>query len=514
MSDFAKRLADLSPQKHALLLKLLEQRRGDQHAHQITRQSRDVNRFPLSYGQQRLWLLDQVNPDNAGFVESLPLRLKGEINIRLLHRCFNEIVRRHEALRTTFTDTDGKAAQVVSESLVLPMPIINLAALPEAGRAAKAHSLTVEEGQRPFNLSTGPLIRITLLKLAEREHQLLLTMHHIISDAWSLGVILRELTALYSAFNEGRPASLPELPIQYVDFACWQNELLQGDYFKSQLSYWKQQLAGAPDHLALPTDHPRPPSQTFRGAMLTAELPPQVTGELKALSRIERATLGTTVLCAFLVLLHHLSEQDDLVIGYSVANRPRVEIEDLIGFFVNNLPLRARLTGDPTFRSLLHQVREVSLGAFAHQDIPFQRLVEALRPQRSLSRNPLYQIIFNYQSDEMPAIDLQGISISTPELDNQTAVWDLSLLVSVSAGQHLACALRFSTDLFTHDTIRRMLEQFELILHIAIASPDTPLSYFTCKLIEADKRQQEQQRKERKSLNIGKLGRLPRRVIA
>ncbi|MGH9893434.1 MAG: condensation domain-containing protein, partial [bacterium] len=347
----------------------------------------------LSFAQQRLWFLDQLEPDSSVYNVSSALRLRGPLNVAPLQRSLNEIVRRHEALRTVFPAVEGRPVQVVSPSLVLPLPVVDLSDRPTREREDKALRLANREVQLPFDLARGPLFRPTLLRLATDDHILVLTLHHIVSDDWSMGVLYRELTVLYEAFSQGRSSPLAELPVQYSDFTRRQHEELHGEALAQQLSYWKAQLEGI-STLQLPTDRPRPAVESFRGAHQSIVLSKELTDAVKALSRREKATLFMTLLAAFQVLLCRYTGQEDIVVGTPIANRSRVEFEGLIGFFLNTLALRADLSGNPSFLELLARVREVAFEAYAHQELPFEKLVEELQPERSLSRNPLFQVLF------------------------------------------------------------------------------------------------------------------------
>ncbi|MFB3092706.1 MAG: condensation domain-containing protein, partial [Dehalococcoidia bacterium] len=355
--------------------------------------SRDGD-LPLSFAQQRLWFLEQWEPNSSIYNVPVALRLTGPLNVAALEQSLNEISRRHEALRTTFSVVDGQPAQVIAPKLNLTLPVLDLRELTEIERDAEVQRLVVEEAQAPFDLAQGPLLRASLLRLGQEEHVLMLTMHHVVSDGWSLNVLFRETTTLYQAFSTGEPSPLPEIPIQYADFALWQRQWLQGEELESQLAYWKEQLDGIPPVLELPTDRPRPAVETFRGAQQFLLLPDALTRSLKALSQREEVTLFMTLLAAFQTLLHRYTGQDDILVGFPIANRNRAEIEGLIGFFVNTLVLRTDLSGEPTFRELLGRVREVALDAYTHQDLPFEKLVAELHPERDISRNPLFQVIF------------------------------------------------------------------------------------------------------------------------
>ena len=431
--------------------------------------------LPLSFAQQRLWFIDQLEPGSSVYNFPAAVRLKGPLNVAALKKSLDEIVKRHEALRTTFAIVDGRPVQVIAPLLTLTLPIVDLRELPEPEREREVQRLATNEALRPFDLAEGPLVRTTVLRLGENEHVGLLTMHHIVSDGWSTGILIREMAVLYDAFCSDRPASLPELPIQYADFAHWQRHWLEGEVLETQLTYWKQQLLGAPPLLELPADHPRPPLQTFRGAHQSILLTRTVGDGLKALSRQEGATLFMTLLAAFTILLHGYTNQDDLVVGTPTANRNRLEIEGLIGFFVNTLVLRTDLSDNPSFRDLLRRVREVCLGAYAHQDLPFERLVEELHPARDLSRNPLFQVMFVLQNAPLQAVELPGLSLSPIEVDTSTTHFDLTLHI-VDTEQGLVGTLAYNTDLFEAVTITRMLGHFRTLLEAVIATPERCVS--------------------------------------
>jgi amino acid adenylation domain-containing protein len=451
-------------------------RRGEQDLQQPPIQPipRDGD-LPLSFAQQRLWFIDQLDPGNSVYNFPVAVRLKGSLNLAALEQSLNEIVRRHEALRTTFSMVDGQPSQVIASRLNITLPIVDLTELPEVERENEVQRLVVEEARRPFDLAQGPLLRARVLQLAEDEQVGLLTMHHIVSDGWSAGILIREMAALYQAYCSESPAPLPELPIQYADFAYWQREWLQGPVLQRQLDYWKKQLDGIPPLLELPEDHLRPAVQTFRGGHHSLLLPKAVGGALKALSRQESATLFMTLLAAFKVLLNCYTRQDDLVIGTPVANRNRLEIEGLIGFFVNALVLRTDLSGDPTFRELVRRVRKVCVDAYVHQDLPFERLVEELHIERDLSRNPLFQVMFVLQNASVHAVELPGLTLNPVITDGGTSHFDLTLHI-VDTDQGLLATAAYNTDLFDADTMTRMVAHFQTLLEAIVKDPDRHLS--------------------------------------
>lgn len=430
--------------------------------------------FPASFAQQRLWFLNQLAPENPFYNVSAGIRLCGKVNLTALEQTFNEIVRRHESLRTTFALVEGQLMQVIVPHVSLPLTTIDLQAIPANERERIAKQLAIQEAQRPFNLTTGPLLHLKLLTLQETEAILLLMLHHIVADGWSLGVLLRELGTLYAAFSLGQPSPLPELPIQYADFAQWQRQWLQGNVLESQLAYWRQQLKQMPV-LELPSDRSRPPVPTYRGATQPFALSQPLTQAIEVLSQQEQASLFMTLLAAFQTLLYRYTGQTDIAVGSPIANRPRRELEGLIGFFVNSLVLRTDLSGNPTFRELLRRVRDVALGAYAHQDLPFEQLVQELTPQRDLSRHPLFQVAIALQNTPIDALALPGLQLEHFEFDSGTARLDLELQLWQSPAG-LQGQITYSTDLFEQTTIARMLGHFQTLLQGIVCNPEQRLA--------------------------------------
>jgi amino acid adenylation domain-containing protein len=443
--------------------------------------------FPLSFAQQRLWFLDRLEPGSHHYGIPFAVRLSGTLDRAALEKSFREIVQRHEALRTTFQAREGEAVQLIGSAPELPLVVVDLSGLEGAAREAEVRRLTAEDVAAPFELERGPLIRWKLLRLSDAEHILLLSMHHIVSDGWSIGVFVRELAALYGAFLAGRPSPLPPLTVQYSDFALWQRDWLQGEVLEKQLAYWREHLAGAPAALDLPTDRPRPPTQTFRGAQLPLKVSQDVTQALNALGRKEGATLFMTLLAAWQVLLHRYSRQDELVVGTPIANRTRAETEGLIGFFVNTLPLRTRLGGDPRFSELLGRVRETALGAYAHQDVPFEKLVMDLQVKRDLSRSPLFQTMFILQNAPLQPLALPGLTLTNLEIDSDTAKFELTLTMVEEAGG-LTGWLEYNSDLFDAATAARLAEGYTRLLEGIAANPSCRISELPL-LGEAERRQ-------------------------
>lgn len=471
MNELSEQIANLSAQELALFALRLKEKHTDASSKQIIPQRSESNSSALSFAQQRLWFLDQLQPNSDLYNVSGAVSLTGQLNILALEQSFQEIVRRHEALRTTFTiQEDGQPIQKIATSLHLSLPLVDLRELPEQKRLLEVQQLANQEAKRLFSLNCGPLLRTTLLQLSEVEHVLLITMHHIVSDAWSIGVLIQELAALYEAFTQSRLSPLLELPIQYADFAVWQRQWLQGEVLKTQLSYWKQQLAGIAPMLELPTDRPRSAVQSFRGAIQFFELSPNLSEALKVLSQRSGVTLFMTLLAAFQTLLYRYTGTEDICIGTSIANRNRSETEQLIGFFVNTLVLRTNVSGNPSFQELLDRVREMTLGAYAHQELPFEQLVETLQPERSLSHHPLFQVAFTLQNTPMEALKLSGLTIKALEIENTTAKFDLTLEMEESK-QGLVGSLEYNTDLFDATTITRMLSHFQTILEAIVKDP-------------------------------------------
>jgi amino acid adenylation domain-containing protein len=430
----------------------------DQALPPITPLKRDQPR-PLSFAQQRLWFLDQLEGENVIYNLSAALCLEGPLHRAALEQSLQEIVQRHESLRSCFNGTP--LVQLSSNAYKLSE--IDLQNLPQKERLKKVQQLANQEAQRPFDLSKGPLFRATLLQLGPESHILVLTMHHIISDGWSKGIFNRELSTLYTAFYQGQPSPLAPLPIQYADFAHWQRQWLRGDILEKQLDYWKQQLAGAPALLELPTDHPRPAIQRYQGQTESLQLSPSLTRQLKTLSQQSGTSLFMTLLSAFAILLSRYSGQNDIVIGTPIANRTHHQIEPLIGFFVNTLVLRLDLSGHPRFDELLKRVRRVALEAYAHQDLPFEQLVEELQPERSLSHTPLFQVMFVLQNAPMAHLELPGLSLTALELESVIAKFDLTLSLEETADR-LEGTLEYNTDLFERATIKRMVGHFQTLL--------------------------------------------------
>ncbi len=445
--------------------------------------SEEVFVFPVSFAQQRLWFLDQLIPDNTIYNVPTVIRLTGSLNLTALEQTFNRIVHRHETLRTTFIVLDGQPLQAIALSLTIPISVLDLQLVPDGEREVRVNSIINAEIEYPFDLSFGPLLRVKLLVLSNKEHILLLNMHHIICDDWSIGVLIRELGTLYTAFAQNQTPFLLELPLQYADFAHWQREWLQGEVLQTQLNYWQQQLNGI-SMLHLPTDKPRPAIQSYEGATQFFELPKKLTDALEKLSQQEDVTFFMMLLAAFKTLLYRYTHQEDIAVGSPIANRNRSEIEGLIGFFVNSLVLRSNLSGNPSFREVLGRIREVTLGAYSQQDLPFDKLVEELHPERNLSYHPLFQVVFSFQNAPMSALELPGLAPSFMNIDLKKTRFDLELHLwkcsddfrslwgaNWEYSEGLRGVIVYNTDLFDKATISRMLEHFKTLLSSIIANP-------------------------------------------
>lgn len=476
MSSVLKNGAELSAEeKRALLADLLREKAARAKV------------VPTSFAQQRLWFLNRLEPASPAYNIPRPLRIHGDLDAEVLRETFNRILARHEVLRGKFELAESQPVQVIASQLEIELPVVDLRHLSEAEREKEVSKLAVADAERPFDLSQAPLLRFKLLKLAPREHVLLLTMHHIISDGWSMGILVREMGAIYQALRSGQTIELAPLKIQYADFARWQRDWLKDEVLDEQLGYWRPHLAGAPAVLNLPIASSRPRIQTITGSHITKQLDSKLTNALRELSRREGATLFMTLLAAFKTLLYRYSGQDDLVVGSPIAGRNRQELEELIGFFVNSLPLRTSLAGNPTFRQLITRVRETALGAFAHQDLPFEKIVEATQPRRSLSYAPIFQVMFALQNQPSATFKLPGLEVAPLKREYDTSKFDLTLFMNEGAGG-LECWLEYNTDIFASDSIERLLEHFETLLASVVSNPDRRIANLA--LLRDDEQQQ------------------------
>jgi hypothetical protein len=475
MQDVSQRLDKLSPKQRKLFeLMLLQKRRREAQSQRIPRREPAPSE-PLSFAQQRLWFLDRLAPGNPYYNMPRAIRFRGALDPAALGRALDEIVRRHEALRTVFTTVDDEPVQQVREPFSLGLPRLDLSGLGAEAAQRQAEELGATAMRLPFDLETGPLLRCLLVVLGEREHVLFLSIHHIVSDGWSQMVLAREVAELYQAMVEQRPSPLPDLPIQYADFAVWQRGWLDEALLEAELEYWVRHLAAAPPLLELPADHPRPAVQSLAGAHRYFTLDPDLSRRLHQLSEAENCSLYMTLAAAFRTLVMRLTGRTDLVLGSPIANRQRRELEDLIGFFVNMLVMRTDLSGDPTYRELLHRVEEVTLAAYENQDLPFERLVEALKPERDLSTTPVFQVMFNLLNFPHTAHQLPDLEIDPWQMGTGTSKYDLSLYFFGNA-ERLAGFFEYSTDLFDAATIERMLVYLETLLGAVVENPDRRLS--------------------------------------
>ncbi|MET0645394.1 MAG: condensation domain-containing protein [Pyrinomonadaceae bacterium] len=488
MNNLTERIAALSPEQRALLDKRLQGNREKSLTLQIITR-RPAGAFcPLSIDQEHLWFLDQVNPGSFTYNISASFHLAGPLNRTALEESFNEVVRRHESLRTTFSSVEGLPHQVIAPSLILELPRIDLRHVPEDERTEVLKQRLAREAQKPFSLSEGPLIRAVLFQVGEAEHRLLMTLHHIVTDRWSYALLWQELSVLYEAFSKGLPSPLAELPIQFADFALWQRQWLKGETLEARLSYWRKQLAGASFVLELPTDRPRPAIQSFRGTRQYRYQSGALWARLRAMCQQENVTLYMMLLTAFYVLLYKYTGQEDIIVGSPYANRARVETESLIGYLLNMLVLRVDMSGDPSVRELLGRVRETTTGAFANGELPFAKLVKELRPERNLSRNPIFQVSFVF-------VDYKKTAVGSPQLDQKMINTDSGSVVA-----DLMCGVRehserptllfeYNVDLFDAATITRMMIRYETLLESILSQPDGRLSTLEM-LTEEEKEQQ------------------------
>ncbi|GAA6624125.1 condensation domain-containing protein [Scytonema sp. NUACC26] len=515
--ELLKRRSKLSSTQRELLEKRLRGEVDTISRLEVIPKRSQTSPAPLSFAQQRLWFLHQLDPSNPNYNELASIQLTGVLNVVALEQSLNEIVRRHEVLRTTFETLEEQPVQVIHPTIIVALPVVNLCSWPQAMRQVEIERLTAEIAQKPFDLVSDLLLRAMLLQTGVQEYLLLFAIHHIVIDGWSVGVLIRELAALYEAFSTNKISSLPELPIQYADYAVWQRQWMHkaGVHgrtpLQTQLVYWKQQLGGSLPILQLPVDQPRPAVQTFRGATQSLVLPKTLTEALKNFSQREGVTLFMTLLAVFKTLLYYYTKQNDIILGSPIANRNRAEIEGLIGFFVNTLVLRTDFSGNPNFRELLGRVREVVIGAYAHQDLPFNLLVKELEPERDFSRNPLFQVAFTFQNAPVPDLKLAGLTLSFLEYDRRVATFDL-LLDLWEKPEGLVGMFRYKTDLFDACTFRRMVEQFETLLQEVVTQPDVRLNVLEKVLVEADRQQQIQEKKKLEETRQKKLENIKRRT--
>jgi amino acid adenylation domain-containing protein len=476
--NLIKRHSPLSPEKQALLEKRLQ--RGFDAALRPSVISRrpDQEAAPLSFAQERMWFFNQLEPDSPAYNRPLALRLIGPLDQAILEQSLAEILRRHEVLRAAFSNVEGRPLQLIRPVQPIGLRLVDLSPLPPAERESRARRLFLEEARRPFHLSQESLLRVHLLRLEPENQILLLVIHHIAFDGWSAKILIKELARLYEAFSAGQPVPLPPLPIQYADFAYWQRQRLQGELLETQLSYWQKKLKDVPPKLNLAADRPRPSVQTYQGAHYSLTLTSDLVRALKSLSQQEGCTLFMTLLAAFQVLLYRYTGQEDLVIGSPIAGRTQVETETLIGIFINTLVLRTNLAGNPSFKDLLARVRETTLEAYAHQDVPFEKLVEVLKPERDPGYTPLFQVIFNLENIPDQRIETASLGIEELNLEHEVALFDLNLeLIEQEGG--LTCLFKYNTALFDAATIERMASHFQTLLAQVVAEPDKPIGLYS-----------------------------------
>jgi len=470
MSDITKRIAALSPEKRALLMQQLQKKKQAAAPIVTISKREDQKNYPLSFAQERMWILHQFNRQSPVYNIPAAIQISGPLNIDALRRSLNAVIRRHEVLRAGFQIQKGKPIQRIQSELEIELPGIDLTDLTPANQHRESQFLAYLEGRRPFNLSQAPLLRAKLLRLSQQEFILLLTMHHIVADGWSIGVLIQEIAALYNAYLQNQAPRLPALPIQYADFAHWQRNWLQGDVLEKQLNYWRQQLAGVPPVLELPLDFPRPATLQYRGAHARFTLSAELSTALKNLSRQHGATPFMTLLAAFQTLLYRYTGQPDICVGTPIANRNREEIENLIGFFVNTLVMRAQFDPNLTFTELLEQVRTVTTGAYSHQDLPFEMLVEALRPDRNMSHSPLFQVMFDFQETPRQTLTLADLKLRVLDIETDLAKFDL-LFTVIDTNDGFQCAFEYNTDLFKAVSIERMIGHFQQLIESIINIP-------------------------------------------
>jgi alpha-ketoglutarate-dependent taurine dioxygenase len=469
----------------------------------IMRASRNQN-LPLSYAQQRLWFIDQLDPGNPSYNISKAVELDGPLNAAAFEQGLGEIVRRHEILRTTFPIAGRLPVQSISGPRPADVALVDISGLSSDIREETAAGLTAREARRAFDLAEGPLVRFTLTRRHERRHTALATMHHIASDAWSTGIFVEELASLYGSYSGGQPSPLPELVIQYADFACWQRDASRAGDHDRQLDYWKRRLEGAPQITTLAPDYPRPPVQSFRGASERVTLNKALFDSIAKISRQQGATPFMALLAGFEALLWFHTGQQDIVLGIDVANRNRGETERLIGYFANQLVLRTSLSGDQTFKELLAQVREAALGAYANQDVSFDRLVEAMNPERNLRYSPLFQVKFVYQNVPLPDVELEGLVLRPLELQSDLTKFDLTIFLHPSE-QGVRGWLEYSIDLYKPETVRRFIGRFERLIERVVEDPAVLLSALKAEIEEEERKRQEMDRKQREEQNFNRF---------
>ncbi len=495
MNNISERISALTPEQRALFEARLKQKglRTEVTAVQAIprRQDRDSATCPASIDQERLWFIDQLQPGNTAYNIFNASRIRGSLNVPIMERVINELIQRHEVLRTTLKSVDGLPVQVIAPALKITLEPVSLEHLSEAERYDEAVRLTTEEFARPFDLENGPLVRVGLLRLAQDDFVLQVNMQHAITDRWSFAVFEKELAVLYQAFATGHPSPLPELPIQFADYDVWQRERMNGDEYKKDLEYWRKQLAGAPFVLDFPTDFPRPPIQNFRGARVYVSYPKSLLDGLKELSRREGVTMFMTLMAAFKTLIYRYTNQHDVLISTPIGTRLRPETENLVGYLLNLLIVRTDLSGDPTFRELLKREQDACVGAFAHQEVPFGKLVQELKPVQDPSRNPIAQVAFLYLDfPEATAMQFLGLTANHIDIDNGASRFDITLAMTETP-DGFTVSIEYIRDIFEHDRMERMAQHLKVLLSSIIANPDAHLSELSILTLE-ERRQFEQ----------------------
>ncbi|MGC1478691.1 MAG: condensation domain-containing protein, partial [Terriglobales bacterium] len=430
--------------------------------------------YPASFAQQRLWFLDQLEPGAAAYNLVRAFRITGLLDVGALTSAIGAVVRRHESLRTVFEMVEGETRQIVLSDREIQVPIVDVTHLPPGDRRRTALLIASEEGKKPFDLRQGPLLRALLVRLDRDEHLLVLAMHHIVTDGWSISILFRELARSYEGFVNQEGPQLPELPVQYAEYAQWQRESISGETLAKQVSYWKNKLKGAQTILDLPVDHARPSIHSWHGATEELIFDSQILGELKKFAQQEGATLFMVSMAAFQALLWRYTGQESILVGTPTAARSQIEIENLIGFFVNTLVFRADFTDNLTFRELVRQVRSCALEAYAHQDVPFEKLVEELAPERSMDTTPLFQVMFTFQNIPKQIFEISGLEMEELEFETGIAKFDLS--VELYEDRDFHCRFEYNTDLFEKSTILRTLGHFRNLVNAALKNPDQLLS--------------------------------------
>ena len=506
-----ERLETLSPAKRALLLKALQKEAQLAGKSEVIGKRPAQHTAPVSFAQQRLLFIDHLFPGSPSYNIPAGMRLRGPLKPAVLERCFQEEVNRHEALRTVFGFVNGEPVQQILPATRVRLPLIDLSVLPDDERESAARELAKREARQPFQLDRGPLVRLNLLRLSDDDHIAVLTMHHIISDAWSMDVFISELATLYEAFTTEQSAALPALPLQYGDYAYWQAQRSQETLFNTQLDYWKKQLEGVTALPRLTTDWPRPATQTFNGAQHTLFFDKEVLGQVQDLSRRTGTTPFIILLAVLKIVLHVFTGQTDIVVGTPVNNRRRVELEAVIGLFINTLVLRTDLSGNPTFAELIARVRDVVLGAHANQELPFETVVKALQVERDLGQTPLFGVWFLFQVAPQGR-ELSNLTLTGYPIDHGITHYDLRLNL-LESGAGIGGTIEYNTDLFRPQTIKRLAGQFSSLLHLALSSPQQTVNDLTATLREAEAARKLAQQSEQKQARLSRLKNVNRRAV-